>query len=118
MSTRSSSDGDALNLDKLELHDAVLKAVEFDLARQTAVIKLDCYLKPQASTRTPMRLQFKGVQEVTCTADWDQLKSNSKAGNVNYWLPNKGAKPKFIYLNDGCITVRATGIRLLPGDSL
>lgn len=105
-----------MKLDKLELHDSVLRAVDLDLTRQIALIKLDCYLKPNASMRTPIALQFKGVQDVTCTGDWDQLKTNSKAGNVNYWVPNKGAKPTFIYLNDGCITIRAKSIQLLKRD--
>lgn len=105
-----------MKLDELDLHDSLMGAVEFNLPRQIAMIKLDCYLTSDAASRTPVRLEFKGVREVTCIGDWDQLKKNSKAGNVNYWVPNEGANPTFIYLNEGCIAVRAKSIRILRDD--
>jgi hypothetical protein len=105
-----------MKLDALELHDSIFRALDLDFLGRLAIVKLDCYLNSKASSRTPITLQFTGVQDVTCTGDWDQLKVNSRSGNVNYWVLNKGEKPTYIYLMDGCVVIRAKSIRLLIED--
>jgi hypothetical protein len=99
-----------LNPASLELHDAILQSIHFDLERSSLRLVAHAYVNLD-STRKKIEIEFSNVLEYSLIADVISLSDNGRAGNVNYWAPAVGSGNSIVYLNDGCIRVNAGGIR-------
>lgn len=94
----------------LELHDAVLTGLRVNFAEQSTTLSLDAYLLQSDKARRAVEIDFIGVEDLSVIAAFAAIAKNSRAGNINYWLPEAGAGTSFVYLNDGCISVRAAAV--------
>ncbi|MDP5239203.1 hypothetical protein Q9Q94_06665 [Uliginosibacterium sp. 31-16] len=97
-----------MSLDSIELHDAVLKGMEINVATDTISISLDYYPNGNNSRqRCPANIRFEGVSQHSQIADFAELKSNARAGNIVSWAPSPTQGTTFIYLARGLISVTA-----------
>ena len=102
-----------MDINEIELHDAVIKKCEIDYEAAKVIVIAEIYVPPNFSNRIPFMIEFSEVESITHHAQFDTLKDNSKAGNINYWLSQKKSRSclAHIYLVDGLISVRAKHIR-------
>lgn len=107
-----------MNPTELELHDAVLTGLRVDFAGQSITLTLDAYLLQSDRVRRAVEIDFIGVDDLSFIAAFAAIAKNSRAGNINYWLPEAGAGTSFVYLNDGCISVRAAAVSIRIVDEL
>lgn len=96
-----------MNIDSIDLHDAVIKNVAMDFSRREIVIGIDYYQAPDASVRRPGYIVFLGVNAVSQNIDFLRLSSQEWAGNITYWVPSVGRGVTYIYLSDGFVSVDA-----------
>lgn len=94
-----------MEVEDLELHDALIKCVSTDCVAKTMLLTLEYYPKG-ARGRLPLWLLFSDVESVSQMLSMDKLASNAFAGNVNYWIPEQNGLTH-IYLSDGCIAIKA-----------
>lgn len=96
----------------LELHDAVLRSWTTDFSAASLTLFVDAYLSSDTKTRSPVEIDFLGVTDMSCVADFASIATNSRAGNINYWVPSRGVGQTYVYLNEGCIAIRAREVQL------
>ncbi len=96
----------------VELHDAILQSLSVDFEAGVLTLRLDAYLAQADSQRQALIVTLRGVDDLTCVAEFASLATNRRAGNVNYWSPGAAGAPTFIYLNDGCIVIRAKQLQV------
>jgi hypothetical protein len=96
----------------LELHDAVLKGMRVNFTERSTTLLLDAYLLADAKVRRALEVDFLGVEDLSLIAALAAIADNSRAGNINYWLPKTDAGTTYVYLNDGCISVRAAAVHV------
>jgi hypothetical protein len=94
----------------LELHDAVLNQLAVDFAGRSLTLFVDAYLGSDDKTRSTVEIRFTDVSDMSCMADFANLATNRRAGNINYWVPSAEGKASYIYLSDGCIAVKSAQI--------
>lgn len=102
-----------MNLEKIELHDAVLLKLDVDYKSKIVKIDLDSYESCDSSVRRSVTLVFNGVESVSHVCDLESLERNAGAGNVSYWHPMPGSGATYVYLVDGLIAIRHKGISLM-----
>jgi len=100
-----------INIEEIELHDALLKSVSCDCVAATVQIALEFY-ELNASVRRGLTLLFSGVDAFTQMLSMERMKINSFAGTVNYWIPEQNGTT-YIYLSDGCIMIAAERISVV-----
>ena len=96
----------------LELHDAVMRSCTTDFSAVSVTLFVDAYLSSDAKIRSPVEIDFLGVTDMSCLADFASIATNNRAGNINYWVPATGVGQTYVYLNEGCIAIRAQEVRL------
>ena len=94
-------------LDKFELHDALIHRTNIDYPKKSVVVELAFYPNPGASSRTNAEIHFSGVSSISHSGDFGHLADNASAGNVNYWAPAEKGGTTFIYLVNGVLSVTA-----------
>lgn len=94
-----------MDIDALELHDAIVIGGSIDYPEKLLTLRLDIYEDVSNPHRTPIELVFGEVTSLSHVVDFDRLEINRFAGNVNYWVPGTGQTPTYIYLTDGMIAV-------------
>jgi len=94
-----------MNIDTLELHDAIVQSASIDYASKRVSLMLELYESASEKQRTRVELTFDEVESMSHVADFKRLEKNRFAGNVNYWVPGDAQSPTFIYLTDGVITI-------------
>jgi hypothetical protein len=98
----------------LALHDAVLQAVESDLAHRRVRLRLDVFLDDgEEQTRTHCVIAFEGVTRHIESLDWDELAHHAPGGNVSHWVPAHGAGTTVFHLAHGFLSVTAERIDAL-----
>jgi hypothetical protein len=98
------------NLQKIELHDALLDKMDIDYVKKTVRISLSFYENEQLGDRRPAIIDFKGVESIAQTCDLHWLKQYEFSGNISYWHP-RGADTTYIFLSDGCLAIKARKIK-------
>ena len=98
-----------MDLEKIELHDALLHRMHIDYAAKIVRIDLQFYLTPESSKREMASLIFSKVDSVSHISDLIRHEDNAIAGNINYWIPQQEGLT-YIYLVDGCIAIGAGNI--------
>lgn len=102
-----------MEIDAVELHDAVLRNTAIDYMNKTVEIELEFYASSDDPSRRAMSIVFEGVKSISQISNMDRLEQSSSAGNINYWLPEQhSGGTTYIYLSDGCIEIKANGISL------
>jgi hypothetical protein len=102
-----------VNVDDIELHDALLKKIDTDFVAKTVKIAFEYYVSHEDSKRTTISIVFDGVESISQISDLNRLQKNAFGGNVNYWRPNGSGGATYIYLTDGCILITAEKISVL-----
>lgn len=102
-----------ININEIDLHDAILKKMEINVIDKTVILSVDFYESSDAARRTELSLLFCDVSSVSNIVDIDMLKDNIRSGNVSYWHLANGEIPTYIYLLSGCISVTAKSISLI-----
>lgn len=98
--------------DKVDLHDALLRALHVDYALSRCVIEIDYYLSGEASKRVPGRIVFDAMETIAFIGDIVALKRQEFAGHIVDWRPAADLGETHIYLAAGSIVVRAKKIAL------
>lgn len=101
-----------MSLDKIELHDALIQSVVFDIEAATVSISLLVYGEENSKTRHPLLIRFEEVETISSVADCIALKKNKFAGNISYWIPNEKGGLTFIYLADGIFAIKSGKISI------
>ena len=102
-----------MDLQELELHDAVMLGQTLDPVGRTAELRIAYYPKTDSKNRVGAVLRFEGVSHFHQLADLVELEDNARAGNVGYWVPSAGPGITYIYLVRGLIAVTATSVELI-----
>jgi hypothetical protein len=98
----------------LELHDAVLVAIDAEPEHRRLRMRLEVYLEGQAtSTRTHCTISFEAVTRHVETIDWSVLAKHAKAGNVVYWNPARGKGTTEFHFVCGFMSVTAGRVDVL-----
>jgi len=101
-----------MNPSNLELHDAILRTWTVDFHDQSITLLVDAYMSESDKTRRPVGIKFSGVSNLTCIADLEVIVNNNRSGNINYWAPAEEFGVSYIYLNEGCIAIKALAIQI------
>lgn len=101
-----------VDMNEIELHDALLKSMNVDYVSRVATVAVDFYRESNSRVRDRATIRFDGVESISQICDFDFLQKNSFAGNINYWSPAKGKGITFIYLTDGCIAIAAIKVSM------
>jgi hypothetical protein len=100
-----------MDLDSIELHDAILEGFSIQYGKKTAVINLAYYQDPvNSKERTPAEILFSGIERINEVSDLQHLEQNRSAGNIVYWYPANGKGTTYIYLVSGVIAVTADSV--------
>ncbi|HEY2661800.1 MAG TPA: hypothetical protein VGI79_18915 [Caulobacteraceae bacterium] len=91
--------------DGVELQDAVLESVAFDVVAKHGEIRLQFYRNSTDNFRVPARISFSDVQNFSMIGNVSELEANAGPGNVSYW--RQSDRDTAIYLVDGCVLVTA-----------
>jgi hypothetical protein len=102
-----------MDLQELELHDAVMFGQTLDPIERTAEVRIAYYPTKDSKERVGGVLRFAGVSHFHQLADLVELEDNASAGNVGYWVPSVGPGITYIYLVRGLIAVTATSVELI-----
>ena len=93
--------------EKFNFHDARINAFNVDIVKKTIVICLSYYRSENDSSRVSGKLLCTGVRELNGLLNLDMLQLNYGPGNVNYWTCYEEKGEAFIYLADGCLSIRS-----------
>ena len=99
-----------MKLEDINLHDSLLKNMSVNYASKTVSIEIAYYKSEQSSKRQQAIIEFKKVESISQISDFDRLKNNAFAANVNYWIPSESKGTTYIYLMDGCISINASKV--------
>ena len=100
------------DLEKIELHDAVLSGMTIDYSLRVATVGLEFYSSEEERHRHPALITFHGIESISQICDLDQLAKNASPGNVNYWIPAEEGGTTYIYLVDGCLAIKAMRVAM------
>lgn len=97
-----------MNLEEIELHDAIFKGMEIDPLAGTISISLDYYESAVNSReRSPATIRFEQVTQHSQICDFAELQSHASFGNVVSWAPSADQGSTYIYLARGLISITA-----------
>lgn len=96
-----------MNIEDLELHDALLNLCEIDYVNKTVSLDICFFESEIAKNRVSAKLVFRNTSSISQVADLQNMEKNAFAGNINHWIIGDRASPTFIYLNDGCLSIKA-----------
>lgn len=100
-------------LEKIELHDALLKSMNVDYNLKRVTVELDFYEDSSDSHRKSASIIFEGVKSIAEICNLDRLQDNARAGNVNYWVPGQADDTTYVYLVDGCLAILAKTVEVV-----
>jgi hypothetical protein len=102
---------------ELDLHDANIKSVAIDFAGRTVSVVFDMSRAYQRPSKHELSLTFSGVTSLADLYDLEGLGDHAFAGNVSSWSPGNSARPTFIYLAAGTVSIRAKSLRIESDDT-
>jgi len=98
----------------LELHDAVLLAIEVDPVHRRLRVRLDVHLDDgELDKRTHCVIAFDEVTRHVESLDWAELEHHAPGGNVSHWVPAHGEGTTVFHLAHGFLSVTAGRIDIL-----
>ena len=98
----------------LELHDAVLLAIEADPVHRRLRVRLDVHLDDgELDKRTHCVIAFDEVTRHVESLDWAELAHHAPGGNVSHWVPARGEGTTVFHLAHGFLSVTAARIDVL-----
>ncbi len=104
-----------MDLNQIELHDAIIKETIISYPQKSVTIELDYYPDVNNSKyRIASRLIFNGVSQSSDISNMDEIQNHANAGNVSYWVPVDGEGTTYIYLARGLISITAKDIIIEP----
>ncbi len=103
-----------MKLDKIELHDALLKSMAVNYTARSITISVDYYKSKDDRDRKPALIIFDAVESLSDVSNFDGLNSFVSSGNVVQWVPAKGSGTTYIDLTGGCIAINAKKVRFKP----
>jgi hypothetical protein len=104
-------------MEEIELHDAILKDIRIDIVASSVYIDIDYYINSNKKHRAPATIALGGVSNFSCTLDVRSIKNNAWAGNINYWVRGSRDSPFYFYFVDGCVSVHADTVEIVPAQS-
>jgi hypothetical protein len=100
-----------MDLESIELHDAILDGFSIQYGKKLALIKLSYYQDPvNSKERTSAEILFSDVERINEVSDLLHLEQNRSAGNIVYWHPVEGEGTTYIYLVSGVIAITAKSV--------
>jgi hypothetical protein len=75
-------------------------------------LELEAYMGEGDRVRRPLEVTFVDVDDLACVADFSMMATNARAGNINYWAPSLTGGTSYVYLNEGCISIKAREVRV------
>ncbi len=102
---------------KLDLHDANIKSVAIDFAGRIVSVVFDMSRAWQHPSEHELSMTFTGVTSLADLYDLERLADHAFAGNVSSWSPGNSARPTFIHLAAGTMSIRAKSLRIESGDT-
>ncbi len=94
-------------VDKIDLHDAILKTMIVDYAARSITIRLDCFERQEDREKQAAVIIFDGVDSLSQLTDLKELEGHTFAGHVSYWKPSDSYGTTYIYLVVGSIAITA-----------
>lgn len=94
-------------MEAVELHDALLKNIEIDIASSAAIFHIEYYIDSNIKNRIPAIITFSGVRSISGLLNLHSINNNSWAGNINYWVRGSVDSPFYFYFVEGCISICA-----------
>ena len=94
-----------MNLDSIELHDALIKKLEVDFVGQKVNIECDYYESQNDSKRKTILITFNQVENIANVLNIKEIFNSTWAGNISYWSPAKSHATTYINFVSGCISI-------------
>jgi hypothetical protein len=102
-----------MNINEVDLHDALLKNMVVDYKDKTISIFVDYYKSENDKERITAEIRFKGVEMLSQVSDTVEMERNAFAGNISYWIPSQGSGTTYIYLSQGFISVKSNDMQFV-----
>lgn len=102
-----------MDLDQIELHDALLVNAFVDYEARAMTITVKYYKKEGSADRTTAKIIFEGVSALNQISNLDAIAGNTFAGHIVYWTPARNGGATYIYLADGCIAITSRAVRFV-----
>ena len=99
-----------MNLDSIELHDALIKKLEVDFVGQKVNIECDYYESQNDSKRKTILITFNQVENIASILNIKEIFNSSWAGHIAYWSPMELHGTTYINFVSGCLSVLAKSI--------
>jgi len=103
-----------MTLEKIELHDALLKSMAVDYSAKSVTISVDYYESNDVRDRKPALIIFDEVESLSQVSNLIALEKNTFAGHIIQWVPAKGNGTTYIDVVGGCIAINAKRVRFEP----
>jgi hypothetical protein len=99
-----------MNLEDIELHDAVIDSVNTNYRKQTVSVAVRYYPDQKDKKRVSAKVVFSGVERLSEVSDFRALSENKTFGNISYWHPADGEGTTYFYLTEGIVAITAKAI--------
>jgi hypothetical protein len=100
-----------MDLDQIELHDAIIIKTIISYPQKIVAVELEYY--PNGNNSQPRvkgRILFSGVSQYSEISNLDRIENHARAGNVSYWVPADGKGTTYIYLARGFLSITAAAV--------
>jgi hypothetical protein len=102
-------------LEKIDLHDAILKTMAIDYAAKSITISIDFYENDDDHSRKSGLINFEGVESLSQVGNFLTLKEHASiGGHVNEWIPAQKNGTTYIDLVGGYIAINSKRVRFRP----
>jgi len=102
-----------MNLNDVDLHDALLKNMVVNYKEKNINIIVEYYKSENDKERNTAEIKFKDVELLTQVIDIHEMEINAFAGNISYWIPSQGYGTTYIYLTQGCISIKSSDVEFV-----
>ena len=102
-----------MNINDVDLHDALLKNMVVDYKNKTVSIFIDYYKSENDKERIATEIRFMDVEMLTQVSDTIEMERNAFAGNISYWIPSQNSGTTYIYLSQGCISIKSSDVQFI-----
>lgn len=102
-----------MDLDEIELHDALLINAFVDYEAQAMTITVKYYKGQESKDRTAAKIIFEGVSALNHIGNLDEIARNAFAGHIVYWLPASNGGETYIHLAGGFIGIASRAVKFV-----
>jgi hypothetical protein len=100
-----------MTIEKIDLHDALLKSMSVDYAARSITLSVDFYKSKDERDRKPALIIFDEVESLSQVSNFNALHKWRTTGNIVQWVPAKRSGTTYIDVIGGCIAVNAKKVR-------